>query len=191
MKLQSPNAPDTSRPEVELSGLGVSPVKFTGSVRERPVDVMIDSGSAGDFISLKAAERLGMEKVPFASDSSVQLADGSKLEVNWKTPLFNLRIGSHRELLQLHGLPLKGHEIILGRPWLHKRNPAIDWRTGTITFPRRGEDHNSRSKGSTRSRRRTFHIGTSDEARDVEGGEHDGSGHSYSMARRGGANGRT
>ena len=135
----APSAPDTSRPEVELSGLGVSPVKFTGSVRGKPVDVMIDSGSAGDFISLKAAERLGMEKVPFASDSSVQLADGSKLEVNWKTPLFNLRIGSHRERLQLHGLPLKGHEIILGRPWLHKRNPAIDWRTGTITFPRRGE----------------------------------------------------
>ena len=83
---RSSSTSDTSRPEVELSGLGISPVKFTGSVAGRPVDVMIDSGSAGDFISLKTAERLGMEKVPFASDSSVQLADGSKLEVTWKTP---------------------------------------------------------------------------------------------------------
>ena len=36
--------------------------------------------------------------------------------MGWKTPMFNLRIEKHRERLQLHGLPLKEHEIILGRP---------------------------------------------------------------------------
>ena len=92
----------------------MSPVKFTGTVVGRPVDVMIDSGSAEDFISLKAAERLGMRKVPFSSDTSVWLADGSKLALSWDYFGVQLRVGQHRERLQLHGFPVKGHEIILG-----------------------------------------------------------------------------
>ena len=137
---QVPNSSEISPPEVELTGLGVNPLKFTGLVAGQPVEVMIDSGAAGDFISQSVANRLGMAKVPYVSNTNVQLADGSKLAMNWRTPMFNLRIGKHRERLQLHGLPLKGHEIILGRPWLSKWNPSIDWRAGTITFPKRGEN---------------------------------------------------
>ena len=134
------NPSETSQPEVELSGLGVNPLKFTGLVAGQPVEVMIDSGAAGDLISQTVANRLGMRKVLYNSNTNVQLADGSKIAMSWKTPMFNLRIGKHRERLQLHGLPLKGHEIILGRPWLQRWNPSIDWRTGTVAFPQRGEN---------------------------------------------------
>ena len=134
-----PSTPETSRPEEELSGLGVSPVKFTGTVAGRPVDVMIDSGSAEDFISLKAAERLGMRKVPFSSDTSVWLADGSKLALSWKTSVFNYGLANTVSVFNSTDCRSKDMRSSLGRPWLHKRHPAIDWRTDTVAFPRRGE----------------------------------------------------
>ena len=41
---QVPNPSEASQPEVELSALGVNPLKFTGLVAGQPVEVMIDSG---------------------------------------------------------------------------------------------------------------------------------------------------
>ena len=58
---------------------------------------MIDSGSAGNFISREAAKRLGMAKLPYSSDVNVRLADGSKLPLNWRTPQFQLKMGDHQE----------------------------------------------------------------------------------------------
>jgi hypothetical protein len=87
---------------------------------------MIDSGSAGNFISRKAADRLGMAKLSYFGNVNVQLADGSRLPLTWRTPQFKLKLGDHQETLHLHGLPLRGHEIILGRPWLRRWNPDID-----------------------------------------------------------------
>jgi hypothetical protein len=98
---------------------------------------MIDSGSAGNFISSTAAKRLGMRKLPYSSNVRVQLPDGSKLPLTWRTPQFELKLGDHAEELHLHGLPLRGHEIILGRPWLRQWNPDIDWEKDTISFPER------------------------------------------------------
>ena len=59
---QVPNPLAPEPPEVVLAGMGVDPLKITGLVEGKPVTVMIDSGSAGNFISRKAAERLGMEE---------------------------------------------------------------------------------------------------------------------------------
>ena len=117
-EIPSPLEPEQT--EVVLAGMGVDPLKFTGSVKGKPVTVMIDSGSAGNFISREAAKRLGMAKLPYSSDVSVRLADGSKLPLSWRTPLFQLKMGDHQEEMHLLGLPLQGHEIILGRPWLKK-----------------------------------------------------------------------
>ena len=134
-EIPSPLGPEQT--EVVLAGMGVDPLKFTGSVKGKPVTVMIDSGSAGNFISREAAKRLGMAKLPYSSDVSVRLADGSKLPLNWRTPLFQLKMGDHQEEMHLLGLPLQGHEIILGRPWLKKWNPAMDWSRDALSFPER------------------------------------------------------
>ena len=109
-----PSTPETSRPEEELSGLGVSPVKFTGTVAGRPVDVMIDSGSAEDFISLKAAERLGDEEGTVFLRHECVVGGWQQAGAELEDFGVQLRVGQHRERLQLHGLPVKGHEIILG-----------------------------------------------------------------------------
>ncbi|KAF9427060.1 hypothetical protein BGZ76_002492, partial [Entomortierella beljakovae] len=34
----------------------------------------------------------------------------------------------HHEILSLKITRLKYHPVILGTDWLHKHNPAIDWR---------------------------------------------------------------
>ena len=131
----SPLVPDS--PEVTLAGMGVDPLKLTGLVEGKPVTVMIDSGSAGNFISREAAKRLGMAKLPYTSNVNVRLADGSKLPLTWRTPQFRFQLGDHQEQLHLLGLPLQGHEIILGRPWLRQWNPHIDWSNDAINFPER------------------------------------------------------
>ena len=113
--------------------------------------VLIDTGSAGNFISSDAAKKLGMRKLPYASSVQVQQPDGSKLPLTRKTlstlgevkglcvraPQFELQLGDHVEKLHLHGLLLQGHEIILGRPWLREWNPSIDCQKDVISFPER------------------------------------------------------
>ena len=136
-RAQVPNPLELGPPEVELAGLGVDPLRLTGSVAGRPVTIMIDSGSAGNFISSEAAKRLGMQKLPYSGSESVQLADGSRIPLTWRTAQSVLKVGNHEERLHLHGLPLQGHEIILGRPWLRQWNPDIDWMKDTISFPER------------------------------------------------------
>lgn len=43
-------------------------------------------------------------------------------------------MGDHDERLDLKIAPLPNHDIILGKPWLEKWNPSINWRTNAITF---------------------------------------------------------
>ena len=87
---------------------------------------MIDSGSAGDFISKNVVERLGLDVNRTLASANVQLADGSHLDLDQETGGLLLTMGKHLEHRSLSVLPLEGHEVILGRPWLSQWNPTID-----------------------------------------------------------------
>lgn len=45
-----------------------------------------------------------------------------------------LQIGLYHENVNLKVAPLPKHDIILGKPWLERWNPNVNWRTNEITF---------------------------------------------------------
>ena len=55
-------------------------------------------------------------------------------EVNQETHPLTTRIHDHEEVLQFDIVNLGRHDIILGRPWLRKHNPQINWKTENIQF---------------------------------------------------------
>ena len=47
-----------------------------------------------------------------------------------------LDIQGHTEEITLDYLGVANHEVILGRPWLRKHNPQMDWQTEKLSFDR-------------------------------------------------------
>ena len=50
-----------------------------------------------------------------------------------KIPGVKLKIHDYSEIIDLYEAPIM-YDIILGKPWLYKYNPRIDWRTNCLKF---------------------------------------------------------
>lgn len=99
----------------------------------RDVNVLIDCGSTGNFIS---ESFVNINRLPVIENENkyvVTLADGSQQVTNrvinvlieMKEMKSNNRV--YRERVTLTVLPLTTYEVILGMPWLTYHNPIIDW----------------------------------------------------------------
>jgi hypothetical protein len=49
---------------------------------------------------------------------------------------FEMKIGDHKEVIQLHATSLGQQHIFIGHDWLRRHNPDINWETGEITMSR-------------------------------------------------------
>ena len=108
----------------------VPPIKIEGKFQNVTVNVMIDSGSSGNFISKRLVSENGI-KCCRQSKKRVRLANGETEEVG-EFVLGELQIRNHQEPIQLSVVRLEGYDVILGMPWLRLHNPRMDWRNGTI-----------------------------------------------------------
>ncbi len=100
------------------------------------VRVLMDSGAAGNFIS---SHTLAGFKIPRCKNNTtyqITTVQGKPLGrglVRSHTPEVSLHIGCfHVERISLLVLEEAVVDIILGRPWLAKHQPTIDWRSGEI-----------------------------------------------------------
>src|SRR5258706_216104 len=64
------------------------------------------------------------------------LSDGKSSPVGklTHTCTLNLTIDQHQEELTFQVTKLAGWDLIVGKPWLRKHNPAIDWARNTCNF---------------------------------------------------------
>jgi len=70
---------------------------------------------------------------------TVHTADGKELEVKGYLPNARLRVGEFSCSISMPVLQLApGMDAILGKPWLTRVNPSIDWQCNTVTFEWRG-----------------------------------------------------
>lgn len=112
---------------------GARPLQFRGQIGHCPAKVMIDSGATDNFISASYVNQFGLRTTRIQGPT-VQLPNGTQCTCTEALQIARLRIGPHHEILALRVLPLEGHEVILGSTWLHKHNPEINWREGTMTL---------------------------------------------------------
>ncbi len=101
-----------------------------------PVTVLLDSGSAGNFISGSLCQQLHLTTTATETTYQIQTITGTpltrRLVKSCVGPL-QLRMGLlHQESIQLLVLEEATVDIILGLPWLVKHDPVISWRSGDV-----------------------------------------------------------
>lgn len=113
-------------------------LKLSAKINAERATVLVDCGASENFISTSFAQHL---KLPTDSRQArtVVLADGSEYNSPLTSSKAYLRIGRYSEKLPFHVLPLTHCDVILGKSWLAKHNPQIDWTTNTLQFQHKGE----------------------------------------------------
>ena len=99
---------------------------------------LIDSGASGMYISEGLVRRLGLATRK-KKDGGYDLiaVDGSDLpSVDSETMPLSLVFWKHYERVILDIVPMAGHDVVLGTPWLERHNPNIDWIQRVLKFER-------------------------------------------------------
>ncbi len=110
--------------------------QLTASNVTIPVSVLLDSGSAGNFIAGSLCRQLRLPTSATETVYQVQSITGkplSRRHVRHSVGPIQLHIGQlHLETLHLLVLEGSTVDIILGRPWLVQHDPILSWRTGEV-----------------------------------------------------------
>jgi len=105
---------------------------FIGSINGHPAKILIDGGAEGNIISSSFQKRYQLDRtqcVPIP----VLLPNGSSSITSHTVPI-TLNRGDYSDSLNPILYPLNKYDLILGKPWLTKVNPHINWRTNDLHF---------------------------------------------------------
>ena len=107
---------------------------YQGTLNHTLVKILIDSGAMGNFISKQAADHFSFS-LHDVSNIPIVFVNSAVGACNKAALAACLRFEDHEEKIDLQVVSLPHHDIILGKPWLEKWNPAINWCTHQISFP--------------------------------------------------------
>ena len=106
---------------------------FEGTIKNEPIRILIDGGSIGDFVSENTVRRLNL-KTTKVTNQPLAFANGQQARCDQEVQNIQLTIGHYSESYNLKVANLPQHDIILGKPWLERINPKINWKTNIIEF---------------------------------------------------------
>ena len=115
------------------------PILFKGYFQGRPAKFLVDSGASGQFVSEAFIKRNRIPTATTLEERTVQYANGAQVSCRQTLPFAHIRIGAWSEHLAFNVLPIC-HDVIHGKAWLEKHNPAIDWRTNTVRLRGRRQE---------------------------------------------------
>ena len=97
---------------------------------------MIDSGASSQFIDLDFALGLNPALDKKTTPEDLVLADRVRSKVGQITHTCTLKlmIDQHLETLTVHVTKLAGWNLIVGKPWLKRHNPTVNWTMNSVTF---------------------------------------------------------
>ena len=97
------------------------------------IDVLIDSGAERSLISTEVVKRKGLKVEPLENPVYVVFADKSEVLASEYVPSLVLSKGSWSDqLVNTIVVPNLSMPLFLGRDWLHKWNPVINWVSGEL-----------------------------------------------------------
>lgn len=98
--------------------------------------VMLDSGASSQFMDHDFAIRCGFKLIPKKRPEPLTLVDGKPSSAGPLTHIVRMPIciDQHRETLVFQVTKLGGYPVILGKSWLRRHNPSIDWSLNIVTF---------------------------------------------------------
>ena len=121
-------------PEATLPDLSRVLITFSAKVNGKSVTALIDSGASEDFVdrTLVAAHDWRTHKP--RGVRYVRMANGVRQDSSHEVPQADVQIGEWSGLCDLTVTPLQKYGLILGKPWLTRCNPGVDWPTNTLTL---------------------------------------------------------
>ena len=109
-----------------------------GRLEGKPVRILFDSGANGNFVAESTLTGLNVPCTTKETPDRVRLPDKHELK-SACTAVATLAMREYAEELHLHVLDFDfGVDVILGKPWLRRINPKIDWARDTMRFTFQG-----------------------------------------------------
>ena len=110
---------------------------YHGTLCGKPARILLDSGSKAHFVSSAFLAQHELASTPKTVPDVVITADGKRSPSAALVADAPFSIGAYRDRLTVHSFPLAGDfDVILGKPWLDRYNPRVDWPTGRVSFQR-------------------------------------------------------
>lgn len=100
--------------------------------------ILVDCGANGHFISKKLASLLKVHSVAKTIPDTIRMADGRELESTHVTRV-PYSVQNYKDTETFHVMDLEDFDMVLGKPWLARINPKIDWVNCTIKFKQEGK----------------------------------------------------
>ena len=116
---------------------------FDGLLGNIKTRFLVDGGSQESFIDANHLRRNAIRVIRKVTPDLVHLANGLTQESNYYTPDQRLTLGTLVDREKFHTTELsEGFDAILGKSWLSRLEPTIDWRNNSMTIAHGGKDHN-------------------------------------------------
>ena len=101
--------------------------------------VLIDSGAANVYVSEKFVRDHRLKIIPDPSQAA--LVDGTPLSTPGHLKPCVLRLGNFQSGVLPQVIPMSTYDVILGRSWLTKIKPQINWDTGHLQISSKGRNY--------------------------------------------------
>lgn len=109
-------------------------LRFRGFIGKKEVLILLDSGSAGTFISKSLADQLAVKLQP-CDTVAFLAAGGQTLESKQMIPKLQWHIQNSTFQFDVRILPLSCYDMILGADWLEIHSPMwFHWRNKLVKF---------------------------------------------------------
>ena len=99
-----------------------------------PVKFLVDSGATDCFVSATFAEEKGLLLNKRKEKVKINLADGTMRVSNMYIKQACVNFEEHTEFLDFTVIKLPQYEAILGKTWLDRWNPVINWKDNTMEW---------------------------------------------------------
>ncbi|XP_026399723.1 uncharacterized protein LOC113295606 [Papaver somniferum] len=115
-------------PEISLHTIAGTHASLTmpvqGSIGNKSVTVLKDSGSTHNFVSKRVAQKVGLQPIS-SGRLEVMVASGEKLISSGNCFQTNLSLQRVLMLVDFYVLPLEGCDVVLGNQWLSTLGPIV------------------------------------------------------------------
>ena len=103
------------------------------------IDALLDSGAELSMISAETVQRRGISVDPLENPLDIVCADQSRARATECVPSLPLTRGTWSDSLRCIVVPQLSNPLLLGRDWLARWNPVINWVTGELVLANEGE----------------------------------------------------
>ena len=116
---------------------------YHGTLRGRPARILLDCGSSTHFVSSKWLKAQNLRAVPKNTCDVIKMANGTVQHSVQVVRDATFTIGpTYEDSTSFHVIPMTGSfDVVLGKPWFDRYEPAPQWKKGIVTFTAAGVSH--------------------------------------------------